>query len=370
MMTKMRRASTAPIRRSSCPLLKHSISPYANDFSSHSHLSTNPNKPIPFKPKPHFPYLPYARLPHLLLHKSKVGFGKLDDALVMFDKMLHLKPLPNVIHFNKLLAALVKMKQHSLAVSIFRNMCAKNIPLNVFTFNTAINCFCHLNRLDYAFSLLAAITKRGFLPDVVTYTTLIRGLISQHNLVEAQLLFTNLIRFKLIQPNVVTYTTIIDGFCKGGHPSAAVKLFRYMDKKGCKPDTVTYSIIIDSLCKCRLLDQAMVLLRQMTNKGILPNVITYSSLIQGLCDFNRWQDVRGLLREMDISNISPDVHTFSILVDAYGKEGMIKDAQDMIELMIQRGHCPNVVTYNSLMDGYCLWGEVDEALAVLQTIIF
>ncbi|XP_074328202.1 uncharacterized protein LOC141666101 isoform X2 [Apium graveolens] len=303
-----------------------SITPYAN-FISHSHLSTNPNNPIPFKPKPHFPFSfnpPPAKLPHLLLEKSKLGF---DDALVMFDQMLHLKPLPNVIHFNQLLAALVKMKQHSVAVSLFRNMCATNIPLDIFTFNTAINCFCHLNRVDYAFSLLPAIIKRGFLPDVVTYTTLIRGLISQDNPVEAQNIFNKLLRFNDIQPNVVTYTTIIDGLCKRGHPSVAVKLFRYMEKKGCKPNAVTYNTIIDCLRKCRLVDQALGLLREMTRKGILPNLMTYSSLIQGLFDFNRWQDINGLLREMDISNISPDVHTFSILVDAYGKEGMIKDAE-------------------------------------------
>ncbi|KAL8155857.1 hypothetical protein AgCh_001055 [Apium graveolens] len=155
----------------------------------------------------------------------------------------------------------------------------------------------------------------------------LRGLISQDNPVEAQNIFNKLLRFNDIQPNVVTYTTIIDGLCKRGHPSVAVKLFRYMEKKGCKPNAVTYNTIIDCLRKCRLVDQALGLLREMTRKGILPNLMTYSSLIQGLFDFNRWQDINGLLREMDISNISPDVHTFSILVDAYGKEGMIKDAE-------------------------------------------
>ncbi|KAL8155959.1 hypothetical protein AgCh_001131 [Apium graveolens] len=280
------------------------------------------------------PTLNNDQLQLLLLEKSKTGFYKLDDALVVFDQMLHLKPLPNVIDFAQLLAALVKTKQYAVAVSIYRDLCLKTVPLDVVTFNTVINCFCHLNHVDYAFSLLAAIIKHGFLPNVVTYTT-------------------------LIHPDVVTYTTIIDGLCKSGHPSVAVKLFRYMEKKGCKPDTVTYSTIIDCLCKCRLVDQALGLFRQMTAKGIMPDVITYSSLIQGLCDFNRWHDTNGLLREMNTSNISHDLHMFNILVDAYGKEGMIEDAEYVIELMIQRGHFPDVVTYNSLMDGYCLRGEVD-----------
>ncbi|XP_063940581.1 pentatricopeptide repeat-containing protein At5g39710-like [Daucus carota subsp. sativus] len=178
----------------------------------------------------------------------------------------------------------------------------------------------------------------------------------------------NLIRFKLIQPDVVTYNTIIHGICKRGSPSVAVKLFKIMEKKGCKPNTVTYTTIIDCLCKHRLVDQALGLLHPMTRKGISPDVITYSSLIQGLCDINRWHDVKQLLKEMDLRNISADVFTYNILIDAYCKEGMIEDAEDVIELMIQRGHYPDVVTYNSLVDGYCFQGEVDKALVVFESM--
>nr|XP_017224897.1 PREDICTED: pentatricopeptide repeat-containing protein At4g26800-like [Daucus carota subsp. sativus] len=147
-----------------------------------SHFSTNPNPNIPLKPKPQFPYSSnpsHARLQYLLLEKSKVGFDKLDDALQVFDKMLLMKPLPTVIDFNQLLAALVKMKHYSVAVSLFRKMRVESIAVDIFTFNTLINCFCHLNRVDFAFSLLAAIIKHGFVPDVFTYNTLIRGLISR-----------------------------------------------------------------------------------------------------------------------------------------------------------------------------------------------
>lgn len=143
-------------------------------FYAISHFSSNP------KPKSIFPYSSnptHARFQQLLLQKSKTGFDKLDDALVLFDKMLFIKPLLTVINFNQLLVALVKMQEHSVAVSLFRDMCLKTIPLDIFTFSTAINYFCHLNCLHYAFSLLVGIIKRGFETNVVTYTTIIRGLI-------------------------------------------------------------------------------------------------------------------------------------------------------------------------------------------------
>ncbi|KAK1386048.1 Pentatricopeptide repeat protein [Heracleum sosnowskyi] len=125
-------------------------------------------------------------------------------------------------------------------------MCTLSIPVDIFTFNIAINCCCHSNRVDYAFSLLASTFKRGFLPTVVTYNTLIRGLLSQHKSAEARLFFANLIKFREIQPDVITFNTMIDGLCKTGHTDMALSLFRFMEKSDCEPNTVTYNAFVNS----------------------------------------------------------------------------------------------------------------------------
>ncbi|KAK1386176.1 hypothetical protein POM88_023911 [Heracleum sosnowskyi] len=251
---------------------------------------------------------------------SNVGFDNLDDALVLFNKMLQMKPLPNVIDFTQLLAALVKTRDYSVALSLFRRMCALSIPVDVFTFSIVINCCCHLKQVDYGFCFVGSIFKRGFFPDVVTYTTLLRGLISEDKFLEAELLLKKLLKSKHIASDVVIFTTVSDGLCKIGNTSVAVRLFRYMEKKGYMPNTVTFNIIVDSLCKYRLVDDAL------------------------------------------------DVHTYSILVDAHGRDGKIKDAEDLIEFMIRRGQYPNVVAYSSLTDGYFLRGEFDKALKVFETM--
>ncbi|XP_074332070.1 uncharacterized protein LOC141668905 isoform X1 [Apium graveolens] len=335
------------------------------DFHSHNNIRTNPN------------YIPHStrisdsrmKLQQLLLEKSKSGFDKLDDALVVFDKMLRRRPLPNVFDFNQLLTALVRMKQYPVAVSLFRDMCILNIPLNVVSFNIAINCCCHSNRLDYAFSLLGGVFKRGFVPNVVTYTTLIRGLLSQHKPSEARLLFTNLIKLREFEPNIVTYSTMINGLCKTGHTDMALWLFRFMQDSDCKPDTITYNMIIGSLCKHGRVDDALNVHSEMIEKGVLPDVWTYSPIIQVLCNVNRWEEVSMFLKQMmDDMNISPDVRTFTILVYAYSKSGKLDDAEQVIEIMNERGEYPDIVTYSTLMHGYCTQGKMDEALAVLSTI--
>ncbi|MGG6712936.1 UNVERIFIED_CONTAM: hypothetical protein ITH36_25335, partial [Salmonella enterica subsp. enterica serovar Weltevreden] len=61
----------------------------------------------------------------------------------------------------------------------------------------AINCFCHLKRVDLAFATLAVLFKLGFKPDVVTLTTLIRGLFKSDRFAEARELFQTMVTEKL-----------------------------------------------------------------------------------------------------------------------------------------------------------------------------
>lgn len=266
----------------------------------------------------------------LLLKNSKTGFENLHDALHLFDEMLQTRTLFSVINFTQLLTALVKMKQYSVAVSMFRKMCALDIPVNTYTISTVINCYCHLNMISYGFLMLGVMIKRGFMPNAVTYTVLIKGLDSP---VEAWGLFRKLIRLNEIEPDVVIYTTIIDG-----------------------------------LCKRKLVNHALDVFIDMRNDGIDGSVVTYNLLIQGLCEFYRWEEIEWLLKEMERRNISPDVYTSSILVNAYCREGRVEDAENVIRMMIERSDHPNVVTYNALMHGYCLRGEIDGAMAVVRTM--
>ncbi|KAL8155896.1 hypothetical protein AgCh_001085 [Apium graveolens] len=202
------------------------------------------------------------------------------------------------------------MKQYAVAVSVFRDMYVKGIPVNVFTFSTAMICFCHLNCVDYAFALLAAIIKRGFVPNVVTYNTLIRGLISQDNPVEAQLLFTNLIRFKLIQPNVVTYTTIINGLCKRGHASMVVKLFKLVDQALGLLRQMTKKVY--AYGKEGMINVAEDVIKFMIQRGHFSDVVTYNSLMDIYCLRGEVDEALAVLQTMKTRDIVPDIRTYSI----------------------------------------------------------
>ncbi|GJT42844.1 hypothetical protein Tco_0951559 [Tanacetum coccineum] len=173
------------------------------------------------------------------------------------------RPLPSVVEFTQLLQSVTKMKHYSHSLDMFKQMCALRVPVNDYTMNIIIKCCCHLYRTNEAFAVFAWNFKRGIIPNVVTFSSLLNGLVLEHKILEAEIFFKKLIKDKLCEPNVVMYNTMIKGLCKIGNNNIAIQLLRLMDEKGCKPNVVTYNTIIDSLCKDKMVEDAFKLFKEM-----------------------------------------------------------------------------------------------------------
>jgi pentatricopeptide repeat protein len=131
------------------------------------------------------------------------SFRNLDDALGVFDRMLHMHPMPSIVDFNQLLGRIARMKHHSTVISLIKEIELSRFAPNACTLRILTNCFCHLDRVDFGFSILARILKLGFQPDCIILTTLVKGL------------------------------------CLQGKIANAVKLVNKMEKIGYKPNAVT-----------------------------------------------------------------------------------------------------------------------------------
>ncbi|KAM7462393.1 hypothetical protein LguiA_030514 [Lonicera macranthoides] len=301
----------------------------------------------------------------------KSAYNNLDDALVSFNRMLKSRSIPSIYSINKLLGSIVKLGHYQTVLSLIKQLHLQGVLVDAYTINIGINCYCHLNRVDFGFSLLGSLFKGGYEPNVVTFTALIKGLFAQDKFSEAKNLLVKLVTDKQIELDAVTYGTVINGLCKSGNTKIAMELLRSIETLNFEADKMLccYNMIIDSLCKDRMISNAKNLLVEMTKKGISPSVITYTSLIHGLCNFGQWKEVTELLWEMVDRNVSPNAHTFSIVVDALCKEGRVREAEDVLDVMIHRGEVPEIVTYNALMDGYCLQGQMEEAQKVFDSMV-
>jgi pentatricopeptide repeat protein len=65
----------------------------------------------------------------------------------------------------------------------------RRIPFDIYSFNILMKCFCSCHKLSFALSTFGKITKLGFHPDVVTFSTLIHGLCLEGRISEAVAFF-------------------------------------------------------------------------------------------------------------------------------------------------------------------------------------
>ncbi|KAL2898333.1 hypothetical protein RDABS01_040115, partial [Bienertia sinuspersici] len=83
----------------------------------------------------------------------------------------------------------------------------------------ALPLYCHLGRVDLGFSVLAHLIKLCFRPNIVTFTTLINGLVHTHHFDHAVRLLDKIVKLDF-QPTLVTYGTMFKGLCSTGNNAA------------------------------------------------------------------------------------------------------------------------------------------------------
>ncbi|KDP44284.1 hypothetical protein JCGZ_22913 [Jatropha curcas] len=333
--------------------------------------------------------------------KSKSGsFHNIDDCLASFNLMLHSNPPSPIKEFSKLFSALVRMKHYATVISLSKQMEMFGISHNIYSFNVLINCFCHLDCVDFGYSLMGKIFKLGFQPTIVTFNTLIHGLCRVDKFGEAVDLFDDIVE-KGYPPDVYTYNVIVNGLCKIGKTNVAFGVLKRMVEEGCLPDLVSYSAIIDSLCKDTLVTEALDLFFKIKSEGILPDVVTYSTLIRvklmmqrgietdvitynslmdGYCVHNEVDQAREIFDMMTRQGCAPTVVTYSILIRCYFllyvacvkqralglHAGKVKDANELFSRLPIEGLYPDVCTYNTMVNGLRKEGLFDEALKVFK----
>ncbi|KAJ0742504.1 putative tetratricopeptide-like helical domain superfamily [Helianthus annuus] len=322
-------------------------------------LSSLLQKSIPKPPQPPITFKPPTTNP---LHS--------------FDYMILLQPIPPISQFNQLLNSVPKSQ---LKIILFRKINNTHLPIspNFITLNVVLNCYCHLNEVGFAFGVFGLILKKGFVPDSVTYTSLIQGLLKKNQIFEAVRLFRKMVLLGNVSYTNVSYTygALISGLCRAGDIDTAIRLHDDVvnGKMGClgfvcKPSGVCYSVLIDNLCKNGRVSKAKELFTEMRMRRISPDVVAFSSLIRGLC-FMDLREAKRLFVEMVNEGIRPSVTVFNLLVHVLCKDRRLNEASGLFEFMVRKGEKLDSLSYNTLMHGYCLEGKVDEAKELYVSMV-
>merc|ERR1719389_644090 len=88
-------------------------------------------------------------------------------------------------------------------------------------------------------------------------------------------------RSSSVEPDIITYSTIIKGYCQEGDVERAFHVLEEMknDDKF-QPDEIMYNSILDGCAKQHRVEQALNVLEEMRKVGIAPSNYTLSILVK------------------------------------------------------------------------------------------
>merc|ERR1719316_457896 len=91
-----------------------------------------------------------------------------------------------------------------------------------------------------------------------------------------------------VKPNVITYSTMLKGHCQNGNVQEGFAILEQMKTDArLKPDEIVYNSLLDGCAQNSLVDEGLRLLEEMQSKGVCPSNFTLSVLVKMLSRVRR-----------------------------------------------------------------------------------
>ncbi|KAL8144925.1 hypothetical protein AgCh_003223 [Apium graveolens] len=292
-----------------------------------------------------------------------------DRALRIYDQIPSFRCRRTVKSFNTLLNGLIYCKMFDKVSELVRDIYVYAQP-DVCTCNILINAAFNFGDLGSARKVFDEMSKRGVLPNVVTFGTMVNGLCRNGMLDEAFKMKEEMVEVFNLRPSVSVYVALIKGLCKVGEVELAFGLKKEMEENEVKLESSVYSTLVAALFKAGRRGEVSGLLDEMKVRGCKPDVVYYNSLINGYCNDGDFELAFGLLKEMVEEGVKPDVVTYNTIIGAYCRQGKLREANDLFDELPSRECKPDVNTYRMLFDGLRECMQLEEAACILDEMVF
>ncbi|XVE68172.1 hypothetical protein DITRI_Ditri09bG0047400 [Diplodiscus trichospermus] len=262
------------------------------------------------------------------LIEGYIGFGDLESAISVFDKMKKRGLVPSSSCYRAFIDVLIARKRTELAFQVYLDIVKMDPSLSdekMLVFENVIRLLCEDGRIQEARNLLKKVSL-GF------------------------------------RPSSLVINEIACAYCE---KKDFEDLLRLLFELNWLPDVIVGNKIIHTLCSNFGVKRADLFLQELEVLGFRPNEITFGILIAWSCYEG---DLRGAffyLSQIFSRGFKPVTWSYNALISGVFKEGMWKHARDILQELVDGGTFPNFCTYKVLLAGYCKARRFDEARKIV-----
>merc|ERR1719281_1095949 len=172
-----------------------------------------------------------------------------------------------------------------------------------------------------------------------------------------------------IAPDIITFSTLVKGYCQYGDIDKGFAVLKQMTTAGKhEPDEILYNSLLDGCAKQHRVDDALALVEDMHKNNVRPSNFTLSILVKLLGRARRlnqaFQTVEDMCKRFDLQ---ANIHVYTCLLYACFQNRQLPRALKLHDSMITEGGVePDAKTYAVLARGCVQAGSLDKAANVVR----
>ncbi|KAK6116794.1 hypothetical protein DH2020_049424 [Rehmannia glutinosa] len=292
-------------------------------------------------------------------------------ALRVLRKMKEFNCRPDTVSYNVVIQLLVESGQLDEAMGLMREMGLIDLYPDMITYVSIIKGFCDAGRLEEACGLIKVMKGHGCVPNAVVYSAILDG-ICRHGSLEMASEFLGGMEKEngACKPNLVTYTTMIKGFVEKGMAMEALRVFNRMDDFGVKPNKVTFTAMLDGLCKEGHVEEACKIIDKFSGGGIQYDEL-YSLLVMSLVRAGKHKDSEKMFRMMMARGMRPNGLASSSIIKRMISEGRVLDGFLLFDALEKSGNLLAIDSevYSILLAELCQENHFIEAAKLVNVMV-
>ncbi|XP_057968816.1 pentatricopeptide repeat-containing protein At3g29230 [Malania oleifera] len=222
---------------------------------------------------------------------------------------------------------------------------------DVFVPNSLIDTYskCGPVGVSAAKKLFMAMPER----DIVSWNSMIGGLVKAGELAEARRLFD-----ETPERDRVSWNTMLDGYAKAGEMDAAFILFEKMPER----DVISWSTMVSGYSKAGDMDMARMLFNKMPFKNLIP----WTIMVSGYAEKGFAKEAISLYKQMEETGLKPDDGAVIGILAACAKSGLLGLGTRVYASIQRTGFSCSIQMSNALIDMYAKCGSLNKASKVFD----
>lgn len=275
--------------------------------------------------------------------------GRMKKALEIFDLMNRIGSEPTVQTYNCLLKGLCYVGKVEEAYEMLMNMKKKKkkIPFtpDIYSYSTVMDGLCKVGRSDEAKELLEeAEVKLGLKPNVITFNTLFQGYSREGRPLEG-ISVLNLMKKKSCVPDSITYSTLLHGLLKWNKIDEALRIYKEMERLGFDLDVRMMGTLVRRLCRESrrergMLEDAYQVFEKMTQRDSMVDLRTLEVMIQALCAQGKTQEAVTSFVWLYKNGRFPNRLCFEVVIKKLKAQGRVFCASNSFGAAMKLGVAP------------------------------